>query len=139
VRLALSVHDGVWLFTPRFKGRILGEITAACVCAPPQNRWPARRRSTGRRCAGAGGRHRHLERLGAHRAGAWPANCAPRPGSAAASAEPRYHGEITGSGLAVRNLLAGVNVSNGQIDAAAGRRQRRIERFTLRGGEGSLT
>ena len=28
-RLTLSVHDGVWLFTPRFKGRILGEITGS--------------------------------------------------------------------------------------------------------------
>ena len=52
---------------------------------------------------------------------------------------PRYHGEIAGSGLSVRNLLAGVNVSNGQIDVRLEGDNARIERFTLRGGEGSLT
>jgi translocation and assembly module TamB len=53
--------------------------------------------------------------------------------------EPRYHGEITGNGLAVRNLLAGVNVSGGQIDVRLEGDNARIERFTLRGGDGSLT
>ena len=41
-RLAVSVHDGVWLFTPRFKGRILGEVTgSARLRTAAQNRWPA--------------------------------------------------------------------------------------------------
>ena len=138
-RLALSVHDGVWLFTPRFKGRILGEINgSARLRTAAQNRWPTAD------AALEGNVQAQVADIGIW--SAWVPAGWRLAGELRTTAkisgtygEPRYHGEITGNGLAVRNLLAGVNVSGGQIDVRLEGDNARIERFTLRGGEGSLT
>ena len=138
-RLTLSVHDGVWLLTPRFKGRILGEITgSARVQTSAQDRWPAAD------AALEGDVRAQVADIGIW--GAWVPPGWRLGGELRTTARlsgsfgrPRYHGEIAGSSLSVRNLLAGVNVSNGQIDARLEGDNARIERFTLRGGEGSLT
>ncbi len=138
-RLALSVNDGVWLFTPRLKGRILGEIGGSVrMRTAPQNRWPA-----------ADAQLEGQIQAQVADIGIWSAWVPPGwrlAGELRTTAtisgtygEARYHGEVTGKGLAVRNLLAGVNVSSGQIDLRLEGDSARIERFTLRGGEGSLS
>jgi translocation and assembly module TamB len=139
VRLALSVQDGLWLFTPRLKGRILGEIDGSVrMRTAPQNRWPAADAPL------EGEVQAKVADIGIW--SAWVPAGWRLAGELRTTAkisgtygEPRYHGEVTGNGLAVRNLLAGVNVSGGQIDLRLEGDSARIERFTLRGGEGSLT
>jgi len=52
---------------------------------------------------------------------------------------PRYTGELLGSRLALRNLLEGVNVSDGEVRIKLEGDTAEIERFALRGGEGTLS
>ena len=138
-RLSLSAHDGVWLFTPQFKGRILGEISgSARVKTTPEQRWPEANAPL------EGSVQAHVANLGIW--GAWVPPGWRLGGDLRTTAtlggkfgEPRYTGEITGNGLSVRNLLAGVNISDGQIDVRLEGDSARVERFTLRGGEGSVS
>ena len=53
--------------------------------------------------------------------------------------DPRYTGALSGSGLGVRNLLQGVNVTDGEVAIRLDGDTAQIERFTLRGGDGTLT
>jgi translocation and assembly module TamB len=53
--------------------------------------------------------------------------------------QPTYDGELTGQGLAVRNLLGGVNVSDGQVRVKLAGDAATIERFTLKAGDGTAT
>ncbi|MDP1902312.1 MAG: translocation/assembly module TamB domain-containing protein [Rubrivivax sp.] len=138
-RLALSAHDGLWNFTPVLRGRSLGEITGRLrVQTTPERRWP------------------HAEaaiegELVAHVAdiGIWSTWVPPgwrlkgelRSGLnlSGTLGAPRYNGALAGSGLGVRNLLQGVNVSEGQIAVSLSGDTAKVEHFTLRGGEGSLS
>ena len=52
---------------------------------------------------------------------------------------PNIDGELGGSGLGARNLLQGVNVRDGEVLVKLEGDTARIERFTLRGGEGSAS
>ncbi|MBS0306554.1 MAG: translocation/assembly module TamB domain-containing protein [Proteobacteria bacterium] len=139
LRLAITAHDGVWNFSPVFSGRSLGDIRGTLRArTSAQARWPqpdapidgeiqARVadigiwtpwvppgwRLTGRMqtTASVGGRF----------------------------GEPTYTGELSASGLGVRSLLQGVNVSDGELRAVLAGETARIEHFTVKGGEGSVT
>ncbi|MBC7942360.1 MAG: translocation/assembly module TamB domain-containing protein, partial [Chitinophagaceae bacterium] len=52
---------------------------------------------------------------------------------------PQYTGEVTGSGLALRNLLQGVNVGDGKLLVRLAGDTAQVESFTLRGGDGTIT
>ena len=138
LKLNLSAHDGVWLFDPVFKGRSLGEITGSVrVQTMPERSWP----------------HDDATVQGEVQArvadiGIWGAWVPPgwRLGGELRTkallsgrfAEPRYTGEVSGNKLSVRNLLQGVNVSDGQVLARLEGDKATIDRFTLRGGDGTL-
>jgi translocation and assembly module TamB len=51
---------------------------------------------------------------------------------------PEIEGRMEGSALAVRNLLLGVDVRDGELALSLRGPEARIERFTLRGGDGTL-
>jgi translocation and assembly module TamB len=53
--------------------------------------------------------------------------------------EPDYAGEVRASNVAVRNLLLGVDVTQGEALVRLRGAGAEIERFTLRGGDGRLT
>lgn len=139
LRLALSAHDGLWTFTPSMKGRSLGEISGQLqVRTTPQRRWPAPD------AALTGSVQAHVADLGIWSSWVPPGwrlsgelrSTATLSGTFGA---PRYAGVVDGSQLGVRNLLEGVNVSDGQVVVRLEGETAQIERFTLRGGEGTLT
>ena len=52
---------------------------------------------------------------------------------------PEVNGDIQGSALSVRNFLEGVNVSDGEVSISLRGDNARIERFSARGGSGSIS
>ena len=138
LRLGLSAHDGLWNFSPTLKGRTLGEISGQLqVRTTPESRWPQRDAPV------TGSVQAFVADLGIW--GAWvPPGwrvSGELRGTAAVSGsfgEPRYAGAVTGKGLGVRNLLQGVNVSDGQVALRLEGDRAEIDRFTLRGGDGTI-
>jgi len=138
LRMVLSAHDGLWAFSPALKGRSLGEVSGQLqVRTTPETRWPQRDATV------TGTVQAHVADLGIW--GAWvPPGWrvgGDLRGTAAVSGtfgDPRYAGTVTGKGLGVRNLLQGVNVTDGQVVVRLEGDRAEIERFTLRGGEGTL-
>ena len=138
LRLAVSAHDGVWTFSPSFKGRSLGEISGQLQArTTPERRWP----------------HAEAPVTGSAQAfvadlGIWSAWVPPGwrlAGELRSTAtldgsfgNPRYTGAVSGSGLGVRNLLQGVNVTDGDVAIRLDGDTAQIERFTLRGGDGTV-
>ncbi len=138
LRVTLAAHDGLWVFNPVFKGRSLGEIAGSVrVQTTPERRWPpadapiegnvqARAADIGIWSAWVppgwrlGGELRTMAALGGR------------------FGQPRYTGQITGTGLTVRNLLQGVHVNDGQVIVRLEGDHAQIERFSLRGGDGSM-
>ena len=139
LRLALSAHDGVWNFTQAFKGRSLGDISGQVkVQTTPERRWPAADAPISgvveARAADIGIWSAWVPagwRLTGEVSG--KANVSGRFGA------PQYTGDISGTGLGVRNLLQGVNISDGQIALRLSGDTAQIDRFTFKGGEGSLS
>ena len=137
--VALGAHDGLWTLNQSLSGRSLGDIRGSLRArTTPDRRWPAPD------AAIEGSIQARVADIGI-----W-GNWVP-PGwrlagelrtTAAVSGRfgaPQYTGDINGSGLAVRNLLQGVNVSDGQVRIRLDGDVAQIERFTLRGGDGNLT
>jgi translocation and assembly module TamB len=139
LRLALSAHDGVWQFTPVMSGRVLGEIAGSVrAVTGAERRWP----------------HADAPIEGALTArvadiGIWGSFVPPGwrlTGQARTTltlggrfGQPQYTGDLSGSGLGVRNLLQGVNVSDGQLAVRLAGDTATVERATLRGGDGLIT
>lgn len=139
LELSLAAHDGVWLLKPLFAGRSLGAISGALTArTTPQRRWPepeapidgalqvqvpdlavwARWVPPGWRLqgelnstAGIGGR------FGA----------------------PEYTGELRGTGIGVRNLLQGLDFTDGRVHIALKGDRAEIESMSIRGGGGTLS
>ncbi|MDO9074301.1 MAG: translocation/assembly module TamB domain-containing protein [Rubrivivax sp.] len=139
LRLAVSAHEGLWTFKPDFRGRSLGELTGQLqVQSTPERRWPA----PGDKVSG------QVQARVAD-VGIWSAWLPPGwrlAGTLQTTATlsgrfdgPNVDGELGGSGLGVRNLLQGVNVRDGEVLVKLEGETARIERFTLRGGDGSAT
>ncbi len=139
LRLAIGVHDGQWIFSPLFRGRSLGEISGSLrVLSTPQQRWPqAADRIEGDVQARVAdiGIWRAWIPPGWHLGGELRTTAA-LSGSFGA---PRYSGTLSGSRLGVRNLLEGVNVTDGDVSVRLDGDTAQIERFKLRGGDGSLS
>jgi translocation and assembly module TamB len=141
LRLALTVRDGVWQFAQGLAGQQIGEIVGAQVVrSTPERRWPE---------AGApmqGVLQARVANLGVW--GTWVPPGWRLAGTLQTTATlggrfgaPELSGELRGSGLGVRNLLEGVNLSDGELAIQLQGGTARIERFSLRGGDGraSLT
>jgi translocation and assembly module TamB len=138
LRLALNAHDGTWYFTQALAGTAVGELGGALsLRMNPAQRWPTRETPMD------GVLEARVANLGV-----WATWVPPGwrlSGTLTTSAavkgtvgKPDYSGRVLGSGIAVRNLLQGVDVSGGEVDIALAGAAAKIERFGLRAGDGTL-
>ncbi len=139
LRLAVTAHDGRWNFTPVLRGRSIGEISGQVkVQSTPERRWPQ-----------ADAPVEGSLRLQVADIGIWSAWVPPGwrlagevNGMAAVSGSfgtPLYDGSLAAKGLTLRNLLQGVNLSEGQVAVRLAGETAQIERFTFKGGDGSAS
>jgi translocation and assembly module TamB len=139
VRLGLVAHDGRWTLTPVFRGRSLGEVTgSATAVTTPERRVP----HDGAPLSGSlQARVADMGIWGAWVPAGWRLSGELRTQAQLSGTvrQPRLTGEMSGSNIAVRNLLQGVNVSDGQLAVRLDGDRARIERLTLKGGEGRLS
>jgi translocation and assembly module TamB len=139
LRLAISAHEGAWTFSQLFKGRSLGEIIGeARVQTTPEKRWPHAD------AALSGQIEARVADIGIW--GAWvppgwrlAGELRTKATLSGRFAEPRYTGEMSGSKLSVRNLLQGVNVSDGDLKVRLEGDRAVVESFKLKGGDGTLS
>ena len=138
LRLGLSADHGVWNFTQGLAGTTLGVAAGAVVVhTAPQATWP-----------GADAPIQGVLELRVADLGTWGPWVPPgwRLGGALHTSAsiggrfgaPEYTGEIDGQRLSVRNFLQGVNVNEGDLSIRLQGDTARIERFTAKGGSGSL-
>ncbi len=138
LRLGLVARDGVWTFRQAFSGRSLGQVGANLrIRTSPAARWPDPQASV------EGAIEAQVKDIGVW--GNWVPPGWRLTGAVSTQAQvsgrfgaPRFTGQLSGSGLGVRNLLQGVNVSDGVIQLSLDGDSARIETFTLRGGDGRL-
>ncbi len=139
LRLALRARDGLWSFQGDMAGALLGQLRGRVQArTSAQARWP------GTDAPVNGKLQLNVANIGIWNA--WVPAGWRLSGQLQGTAEvggsfsaPRYTGELTGSKLALRNLLQGVNVSEGDMTVRLTGDKAEIERFALRGGEGTLT
>ncbi len=137
IRLIASAHDGDWQLAGAFAGRTLGEASARLnLRTPPDQRWPDSQTPIDGLVQG------HVANIGIW--GAWLPAGWRLSGDLRTSASvvgrlgaPEYAGEVRISQAAVRNLLLGVDVTQGDALLRLRGSNAEIEHFTLRGGEGS--
>ncbi len=138
LRLGVAAGDGVWRLTAALAGESLG-VAAGAVTArtSPTAAWPEARAPV------EGVLEVRVANLGTW--GRWVPAGWRLTGEAHASAAigghfgaPEYTGRIEGANLGVRNFLQGVNVKDGSVAIALQGSSARIEKFTARGGNGSV-
>lgn len=138
LQLAFSVHDGVWRFAQGVAGRQLGEIAGAqTVRTDARARWPA-----------ANAPLDGVVQMRVANLAAWGAWVPPgwRLGgnlqvSAAIGgrfAAPELRGSLHGGELVVRNVLQGVNLTDGELAASLDGSVARVQRMFFKGGDGNL-
>jgi translocation and assembly module TamB len=138
LRVGLDAKDGVWNFTAGLAGDQLGVLGGALVVrTSPQMAWPADDAPV------QGVLEAQVANLGTW--GAWvPAgwrldgrlNISASLGGQFNARE--YTGKMVGSGIGVRNMVEGINVTDGQVDISLQGDTARINTFTARGGDGTL-
>jgi translocation and assembly module TamB len=138
LRLALQVQDGRWTFTQAMAARHFGVLAGAQVIqSRPRAPWPA-----------AEDPLQGVLELRVDDLGVWAPWVPPGwrlGGRLHASAAlggrwraPEITGRLDASRLALRNLLQGVDLRDGEVAMALRGEDARIERFTLHAGEGVL-
>lgn len=138
LRLALSAHGGRWQFAQGLVGARIGSLVGAQVLSnPPGQRWPQ-----------PGAALQGLLEARVANLGVWGTWVPPGwrlSGALDTVAQfdgtlgaPRITGSMRGSGLGLRNVLDGVNLTDGQLALQLTGDQARIERFSLQGGDGRL-
>jgi translocation and assembly module TamB len=133
------VREGVWRFTPRLVGSHLGQISGSVSARTrPQLRWPAPD------AALDGTVNLQVPNLGVWAGWVPPGwriagelSTVARVGGQFGA--PQLNGELRASRVAVRNLLQGVAFSDGELAVTLSGDTARVERFSLRGGEGTLS
>ena len=144
LRMVVSARDGVWRATQDLSGRNLGTLQGEQTArTDPMALGP------NAQSALSGQFKLRVDKLGS--LGAWlPIGTVGAgwrlSGSVDSQAQlggrlgaPLYTGELHGRGIGVRNGLEGVNVTDGQLDMVMDGEQARIERFTVRAGEGTVS
>ena len=139
LRLALSAHDGLWQFAQGAAGRSLGEMAGAQVLRTSADRlFPPPDAPL------QGVVEARVANLGIW--GTWVPPGWRLAGQLRTSASfggtrgaPEVRGEMVGSGLGLRNLLQGVNFSDGDLALTLQGETARIERFRFKGGDGQLS
>jgi translocation and assembly module TamB len=139
LRGALSARDGLWRFDVDAAGRSLGTVRGTLSArAAPERRWPSDDAPVeGRleaRVADIGIWNNFLP-PGWRLAGEMRAEAS----VAGRFGERQYTGQVVGTKLALRNLLQGVAVSDGELAVRLDGETARIERFVVKGGDGKLT
>jgi translocation and assembly module TamB len=137
-RLALAAHDGLWVFTPAFRGRSLGDISGqARLQTTADARWPPAESAL------SGQLQMQVADIGIW--GAWVPPGWHLSGALNGAAtlggtfgKPQYTGQVGGSGLGARNLLEGMNFSEGRMAIKLEGDKAQVETFTLKGGEGTV-
>ena len=138
LRLALTAHDGLWQFAQGLAGVSLGEMAGAQVLrTSADRRWPPADASL------QGVLESRVSNLGVW--GSWVPPGWRLAGKLQTSASfggtlgaPELRGEVVGSGLGVRNLLQGVNLTDGELALTLAGASARIERLVFKGGDGQL-
>lgn len=138
LRFALSAEEGVWTFSHYLNGKTVGVLAGAVIVrTSPEALWPTPD------AAVQGAAELDVANLGAW--GTWVPAGWRLGGQMKTSAvfsgrfgAPEVTGRIEGSALSVRNFVEGVNVSDGDVLISLQGSTARIERFTARGGNGSL-
>ncbi|MBL0730402.1 translocation/assembly module TamB domain-containing protein [Piscinibacter sp. HJYY11] len=138
LRLGLDARDGVWNFTAGLAGQTLGVLGGAVVVrTSPQLAWPAVDAPV------QGVLEAQVANLGTW--GAWvPAgwrldgrlNISATLGGRFNAFE--YTGKMVGAGIGVRNMVEGVNVTDGQVDISLDGDTARINTFSARAGNGTV-
>ncbi len=138
LRLALTANEGVWSFTQALAGKTVGVAAGAIIArTSPQATWPPADTPI------EGVLELQVANLGTW--GTWVPPGWRIDGALRTSASiggrlnaPEYTGEMRGTGLSVRNFLQGVNISDGDVLIALQGSTARIERFTAKGGAGTV-
>jgi translocation and assembly module TamB len=138
MRLGLVAQNGTWSFTQAFAGTSVGVATGAqTVRTRPTALWPQQSdplqgvlelRATNLNAWGmwvpAGWRLGGMLHVAATIGGRFGA--------------PEYTGQVTGKNISARNLLEGVNVTEGDLDIQLQGATARINHFTAKGGNGTV-
>ena len=139
LRLALSAHDGVWQFAQGLAGSSFGQMAGAQVL-----RTSADRRFPPPEAPLSGVIEAQVANLGTW--GNWLPPGWRLAGQLRTGASfkgtlgaPQVLGEMRGDGIALRNVLLGVNLSDGNLAITLNGDRAKIERFSFKGGDGSLT
>ena len=136
---SLLARDGQWRLTPLLVGTNVGRVSGAVALrTAPQDRWPRDDAPL------EGALNLQVPQLGV-----WASWLPPgwRIGGELAStarvggtfATPQVTGELRATGVAVRNLLQGVAFSDGELLVTLEGETARIQRLSLRGGEGTVS
>lgn len=138
LRLGLVANQGTWFFTQALAGTNVGVLGGAqSLRVPATTVWPSPDTPM------EGVAELRVDNLGVW--GPWTPPGWRLSGRLHSSVTlggrfgaPEYTGRLEGSGLGVRNLLQGVNVTDGEVRIALKGPTAHIERFELRGGTGIL-
>jgi len=138
LRLGLDAHDGVWSFTQGLAGAQLGVAAGALIVnTSPERAWPEASAPV------QGVFEAQVANLGTW--GAWVPAGWRLNGQLRASASIgghfsaiEYTGEMKGSDIGVRNLLQGVNITQGEVDISLRGDSAKINKLNARGGTGSV-
>lgn len=138
LRLAVNATDGVWTFSQYLNGKTLGVLAGAVVVrTSPEALWPTSDATI------QGAAELDVANLGTW--GTWVPTGWRLGGQMKTSAvfsgrfgAPEITGSIEGNALSARNFLEGVNISDGDVLISLQGSGARIERFTAKGGAGSL-
>ena len=136
--VALLGEDGRWTLSPLFAGRTLGTVSGAVTLAnAADSRWPDMRSALN---GAVLFRVPNLSIWSAWIPAGWRVDGAvetvARLGGRLGA--PEVVGELRGQGIAVRNLLQGVDYADGEMSVVLQGSTARIDRLTLRGGDGTL-
>jgi translocation and assembly module TamB len=139
LRAALDARDGIWHFTEALAGSSIGVLAGAqSLRVPREALWPAAQTPL------EGVLELRVDKLDAW--GAWVPAGWRLAGSLHTSASfggrfgaPELTGHMEGHGIGVRNVLEGVEVRDGEVAIALRGERARIERFSLRAGDGNIT
>lgn len=139
VRLGMTARDGRWTLTPLFRGSSLGEVSGSVVVqTTPQSRhppgWAALSGTLLARVADIG-------IWGPWVPAGWrlAGELSLQAGLSGTLGQPRLTGDMSGRRISVSNLLQGVSVSDGTLAVRLDGDRARIDRLSLKGGEGTLS